>query len=61
MTSKERLYVEEIERLNEILRIIRKWFLETLCDYTEDDGSIYVDAFIREDEEIYKILLEWLS
>lgn len=53
--------VEELAKDLEALDIIKKWFMEKTTDYREYDKTLFVDAFIRDNEPIFKILEEWLD
>lgn len=55
--------VNEIKKDLEILDILKKWFLENTVDYRDYDNTLFIDTFIRseEDKDIFKILGEWLE
>ena len=61
MTLNLDLIMNEFHKQNEILDILKKWFMESITDYRDYDMTLFVDDFIRKDEPIFKILEEWLN
>lgn len=59
--DKVKYVMKQLEKQDEILEILKKWFMQHITDYIKYDNSLFVDTFIRDDEPIFKILKQWLE
>lgn len=53
--------IQEIMKKLKELEAIKKWFIDNTTDYRDYDNTLFVDVFIRKDEQIFKIISEVLD
>lgn len=53
--------LERLKKQDEVLKIIKEWFIDRTMDYRNYDNTFFVDTFIRKEEPIFNIINDWVN